>query len=129
MRTLTTLMLVVTMALTYAHAQDTTRAAKPMFKGVELYSWLDPVSCTWHFSLLPGTNRNKMLNEIIDPKYTINNVKGLKHRLAQLAIGEYVFWWPLPDPKYPSHPPQSLIDDIVRTAATLQINLETKTLQ
>ena len=67
-------------------------------KGYELYSWQEGE--IWHFTLVTGTNRNKMLEEITS---TINMVKGwvsvhiigneaLKSVLNKLPEGEFVFW-------------------------------------
>ena len=67
------------------------RAAKPAFKGMELYSW-KPEGKDWSFSLLVGTNRLKSEEEIKKPEQTIVGVEGLKKRLAGLAEGEQVFW-------------------------------------
>ncbi len=60
-------------------------------KGWEIWSWQTPDS-TWCFSLLVGTNRNKLLAEIVDPKDTIVGIPALKGRLAQLAPNEGVCW-------------------------------------
>ena len=66
------------------------RLSKPLFKGVELYSWQQ--AGTWCFSLLPGTNRNKEPSEVRHPTAAICSVALLKARLATLAPGELVFW-------------------------------------
>jgi len=78
------------------------RAAKPAFKGMELYSW-KPEGKDWRFSLLEGTNRQKSTEEIKMPEQTIVGVEELKKRLGGLAEGEQVFWTnlakaPVPEP-------------------------------
>jgi len=67
------------------------RAAKPAFKGIELYSW-NPGDGTWHFSLLPGTNRQKTSSEITNSEVAIVGIDNLKQRLSALAKGEIIFW-------------------------------------
>ena len=66
------------------------RLSKPLFKGVELYSWQQ--DGTWCFSLLPGTNRNKEPSEVHHPSAAVCSVALLRARLATLAPGELVFW-------------------------------------
>ena len=78
---------------------STTRASRPAFKGMELYSWRDRDSVSWHFALLLGTNRLKSLNEVLTPAIRIDSVDELKRCLAQLAPGEHVFW----DPSVPRY--------------------------
>jgi hypothetical protein len=78
---------------TPAPGQD--RLAKPLVKGVEMYSWR--LNGIWHFSLLVGTNRNKTRKEVTDPRATVLTLKELKIRLAALARGEEVFWSDAPD--------------------------------
>ena len=68
------------------------RAEKPVTKGYELYSWREPEQLVLVFVLLPGTNRNKTLQEIAAaPK--IRGVSALKAELDLLAPGENVFWF------------------------------------
>ena len=64
---------------------------KPAFKGMELYSW-SPVERGWYFNILPGTNRNKTMEEITAPENTIAGVDALKAKLALLPKGERVSW-------------------------------------
>ncbi len=80
------------------------RTATPMFKGVELYSWLDPATNNWRFVLLPGTNRNKFPDEIFGNKEIIGSVAELKEHLSLLASGESVFWL-VPDSERFALPP------------------------
>jgi hypothetical protein len=89
MRAILAGLLVVLMAECSLAADE--RAAKPAFKGMELYSW-KPDAKDWHFSLLLGTNRLKSDAEIKMPENTIVGLEELKKRIAKLAEGESVFW-------------------------------------
>ena len=94
------------------------RAAKPAGKGIELYSW-KPASKDWHFSLLLGTNRNKALSEIKDPKYTVVGTQAIEEKLSRLAEGENVVWWNLG-----SEPvPKEIVHTITQKCRALGINL------
>lgn len=73
------------------------RSTQLASKGMELYSWKQfgtkPAQKEdWRFTLLPGTNRNKTLSEITDPKETIVGIDNLKKRLSSLPSGETVVW-------------------------------------
>jgi hypothetical protein len=83
------------------------RSARPAFKGVELYSWQE--SGNWNYVLLPGTNRTKSWADL--QKATRLAGEGeLRTSLAQLAVGEQVFWFnqledaPKARLQYPSPP-------------------------
>jgi hypothetical protein len=95
------------------------------FKGVELYSWQDTADKNannhWRFSLLNGTNRNKLLVEIQHKKTVIGNVNLLKKQLANLAVGESVFW----STPYPALtlPPAAIVDELSSYTKAQQINL------
>lgn len=71
------------------------KRAPKAFKGMELYAW-KPEGKDWHFSVLNGTNCNKWLSEVTDPKNVIVGVDNVKKRLTTLAKGERVFWIGLP---------------------------------
>ncbi len=92
-----------------------------MFKGVELYSWKDPASQAWVYSLLPGTNRNKALFEITDARVRISDERALEAKLGALAKGEYVSWYC----SYPelSLPPASVVNEIVNFASAHDLHL------
>ena len=79
-------------------------------KGMELYSWKDGRG-SWSFSLLPGTNRNKVLAEIQKPSVVIHSVEQLGRHLSTLAAGEDVFWF-LADFKDLSYPDRETISRI-----------------
>jgi hypothetical protein len=69
-------------------------------KGYELYSWQEEGQ--WHFTLITGTNRNKILEEIIigenieseDGWVDIHTsgVEGIKAVLSRVPEGEFVSW-------------------------------------
>ncbi len=94
------------------------REAKPAFKGMELYSWR-PTGQDWHFSLLLGTNRNKSIEEVMDPEVTIVGVAALKERLAYLTVGEWVTWGYLGLELFP----QELVEDLQGYCRGLEIEL------
>jgi len=92
--------------------------AQTAFKGIELNSW-KPQSKDWHFSLLIGTNRNKTIEEITEPKITIVGVADLKKRLSGLAKGENVYWQ-----NYAKEPvPKNIFHEISEYSKTIGINL------
>ena len=66
----------------------------------ELCSW-HPAD-GWHFSLLPGTDREKTIQEITNPQTAIAGVENLKTRLTELPPNAEVVWLnyakePVPD--------------------------------
>lgn len=74
------------------------------FKGWELYSW--QAGGEWRFALVPGTNRNKTVEEIkTGPQ--VAGVEAIKAQLAGLARGEEVFW-ATQGPDY-ARPPQNTV--------------------
>jgi hypothetical protein len=121
-------------ASTTAAGQETAkpmRATQPMGKGAELYSWKPPGE-DWHFSLLPGTNRNKSLAEITDPQNTYIGVENLKRELSGLAVGEWVTWFPMASGRsgHPAWgatrtdaPPTEMVDDLVQYCKSLRVTL------
>jgi hypothetical protein len=66
------------------------QSSQPQMKGYELYSW--KVGSKWHYSLLPGTNRAKTLEEITKNKEIKIGDAALKEKLKGLVKGEQVFW-------------------------------------
>jgi hypothetical protein len=101
------------------------RNKNPTFKGVELYSWQDAADKNannhWRFCLLNGTNRNKSLAEIQHKKTVIGNINLLKKQLANLAVGESVYW----TTPYPALtlPPAAMLDELSSYTKAQQINL------
>jgi hypothetical protein len=67
------------------------RAAKPAFKGMEMYSWRGSDSAL-RFSILVGTNGAKGRDMIMAPSGTIADLKALQERIGTLAMGEYLIW-------------------------------------
>lgn len=87
-------------------------------KGIELYSW-HPASENWYFSLHFGTNRNKTIEEITNPKRTIIGAENLKHELAKFPEGESVFW-----ENYAKEPvPSAIINDLEAYSKKIKIKL------
>jgi hypothetical protein len=97
------------------------RAEKPMFKGVELYSWKDDAGI-WRYSLLPGTNREKTKDEIVSESTVIKDIDALKKRLAALAVGENVFWFNADAPGF-AFPNSGIVADIIAYAKQIQITV------
>jgi len=67
---------------------QTARAEQISFKGMELYSWQNDDG-EWQYAVLVGTNRNKTSEEILS---TSLDLQGVKDAIAQLAVGESLFW-------------------------------------
>lgn len=65
------------------------RSSSPAFKGQELYSWREGPN--WIYVILPGTNRNKNWPELLAAP-SCQGEDELRRALAQLAVGEMVFW-------------------------------------
>lgn len=59
-------------------------------KGWELYSW--PEGTSWKFSLLVGTNRLKLLDEVLTSSHKVTGIESLKLMLNQLPADEYISW-------------------------------------
>lgn len=70
--------------------------AKPLFKGVEVYAWLNPAG-RWRYTILPGTNRLKSRAEVLatEPGRVLST-RGLEFRLREMPPGETVTLLPLP---------------------------------
>jgi hypothetical protein len=68
------------------------------FKGYELYSWVD--NDQWHFVLMPGTNRDKTLAEVVAVKNGVSmdgwahvtGLTALDELLHRIPRDEYVMW-------------------------------------
>ena len=59
-------------------------------KGWELYSW--PNGNDWNFGLLPGTNRLKSYNEVINSPFRVTGIQMLEAMLHKLPHKEGVIW-------------------------------------
>jgi len=109
--------------------REPARNARPMFKGVELYSWKDSKSGEWCFSMLPGTNRMKTYREVTDPLCIKKGADALKKELATLATGEQVFWFNTIDKMQPvgnphlSFPPEAMMKELSDYCASLKVHL------
>ena len=107
-------------------------------KGYELYSWSE--NGQWHFTLITGTNRNKMLEEIISREDVISEtgwvrvqvigVNAIKAVLSKLHQGEEIVWLARPrsDQTPPDDtdfmfPPEQIIDSIKEHAEQSDLDL------
>lgn len=72
-------------------------AAKPLFKGAEVYAWRNPAGL-WRYVILPGTNRLKSRAEILEaaPGHVLST-RGLEFRLREMARKETVLLLALPE--------------------------------
>ena len=109
------------------------------FKGYELYSW--QAGEDWVFTLIAGTNRSKSFAEITSIenilkdgfiKISVTNLDDLKTLLGRLPPGTEVFWSGIDltgqveeDILYFSYPPQEMLNEIVKWAGELDIQLHT----
>ena len=123
MRSLLLMLLLVSLIAPTGCAAEAPRATRPMFKGVELYSWVDPVNQSWRFALLPGTNRNKKPSEIVGVPDKAQSANELKTRISGLAHGEQVFWL-VPQGSSFALPPQATVDDIIAHAAAVGVSVQ-----
>jgi len=88
--------------------------------GFELYSW--KTGPDWYFSILEGTATVRSLEAIKSPKVQLRGTVFLKGRLASLPTGETLYWRTDKN-RGLALPPQEIIHDIARFAATSQIHL------
>jgi hypothetical protein len=107
------------------------------FKGYELYSWQE--AGEWHFTLITGTNRNKLVEEIVSTENIISEagwikihvigVDEIKAVMAKLPPGESVFWSAglmasIGSTGYTMElPPQALVTEIEAFAAGIGLDL------
>ena len=109
-------------AILSVSAQSPTEATRPAFKGWELYSFT--LNGEWKFNLLLGTNRNKTSQEILNPSDAMD-LKGLKERLATLAVGDSVFWFNTGTGSL-AYPPAAVVNDLKTFAAQKQLKFYTR---
>ncbi len=101
------------------------RPEQPAFKGMELYSWQGEDD-EWRFSLLIGTNRNKLLSEVQAEPLDIDTVK---KSFCKMAIGESIFWgrfaWDLASEANFEFvcPPASRVNELKERASFCKIEL------
>ncbi|MFA6568414.1 MAG: hypothetical protein WCS96_09400 [Victivallales bacterium] len=99
-------------------SKSDTKNLELAFKGMELNSWRSPDG-EWCFSILKGTNREKIIAEITDSKTRISGLDNLKIELAKLPKGERVFWV-----NYAKEPvPKNIIDALMEYSKEIEIKL------
>ena len=64
------------------------RAEHTEYKGIELYSWQDETG-EWKYSVAPGTNRNKTIDEVKSNPMSLDEVKAA---IARMAVNERILW-------------------------------------
>ena len=109
----------------WASGDSMTQSAFQVEASYELYGWQTD-NQDWSFALLPMTNRNKLLQEVQNPKTELTDLKSLKAKLAQLAAGTYICWNPLPKTVQSAPPqklPKALVDDIRQYAKEHQLDI------
>jgi hypothetical protein len=104
-----------------ACSDDAAQRNKPMFKGVELYSWPDEENSAWFFSLCEGTNRNKTLVEIQQGCQRFDNMDELKKAIVEMPEGENLIW-SSPFPELPL-PPKAVVDEVSAVAHAQKVEL------
>ena len=101
------------------------RAEQTAFKGMELYSWQNE-NGGWQYAILEGTNRNKTLEEVQATPLDLQNVKVT---IAQMTVGESVFWTNSVYDTSSSHtlqlpfPPDAVVDELMGFAHEKQVDL------
>ncbi len=104
---------------------QTARSEQVAFKGMELYSWQNE-NGEWQYSILIGTNRNKTVEEILS---TPLDLQGVKDAIAQMAVGESLFWTNnVYDPSSSqsvnwSFPPDTVVNELKEFAREMQVDL------
>jgi len=96
-----------------------TDAGGPM-KGYELYSWQD--SGQWHFAVLPGTNRDKTIEEIRAPATSVKGENALEAIIRTLPSGQFVTWWGGNGDGL-TYPPESVIERVKQLCAERGVQL------
>ena len=115
-------LLLIPLTILSGCAVEAPRAARPMFKGVELYSWVDPATQDWRFALVPGTNRNKTVAEILNTRDAAHSVVELKARISRFAPSESVFWL-VPKTGGFSLPRKDVVDGIIAHAESVGVSV------
>ena len=96
-----------------------TDAGGPM-KGYELYSWQD--SGQWHFAVLPGTNRDKTIEEIRAPATSVKEENALEAIIRTLPSGQFVTWWGAGRDGL-GYPPEGVIERVKQLCAERGLQL------
>jgi hypothetical protein len=108
----------------------------PAMKGYELYSWVE--NDLWQFVLMPGTNRNKTLAEVVavengismDGWAHVTGMTALDGLIRRIPRSEYVTWlgglWGEPVTCCAVNltlPPEAAVEAVKATAAACGVNL------
>jgi hypothetical protein len=123
MRSLLLMFLLMPLIVFFGCSAEAPRATRPMFKGVELYSWVDPDTRNWRFALLPGTNRDKTSSEILTAPDRAQSVGELRTRISSYAQGEQIFWL-VPQGSNFALPPHATVNDIISHAAAIGVSIQ-----
>jgi hypothetical protein len=113
-----------------ANLNPDTLVFEPSMKGYELYSW--PNGDDWNYSVLPGTNRNKSLEEVTGNRIIVYGKDSLKQVLDKMPAHECITWegenwlnriW---GGNYGnlSLPGRDLVNEIIMYAQERQINIQ-----
>ena len=104
------------------------RLNEKAFKGIELYSYQNEDG-DWAFSVLPGTNRAKFIEE---GKSGSLDLDQLEECFCKLAVGEHVFWMDLSKTVQEESekatfpfPPNALVQQVLDLANNCEIELWT----
>ena len=123
MRLLRFAVLLIHLASVSGCANAGERPARPMFKGMELYSWQDTATREWRFVLVPGTNRRKTATEILGSGDVAHSADALERDLSRLAVGETVLW-SVPATGEFGRPPARVVEAIVAHAASAGVGVQ-----
>ena len=98
---------------------------KHAFKGMEMYSWKNDQG-EWVFSILPGTNRNKMIAEA---KSFPMDIDLLEKCFCNIPVDENIFWLRFAQNSstgemeiFPA-PPQELKNEVEMKAILCNVNI------
>jgi hypothetical protein len=116
-------LILILVFLAACQAKEPDRSSELAFKGMELYSW-QTGDGEWRYSLLPGTNRIKTVEEVLATPLDQQEVEAA---LADLAPGEQVFWVIQMIGEDASvtfaFPPREISDQIIQHAAELDVHV------
>jgi len=109
----------------FGESAQVPRVEQTAFKGMELYAWQGNDG-EWQYAIVEGTNRNKTLEEV---QATSLDLQGVKIAIAQLAVGESLFWMnsvydmSSGQPVNFSFPPDAVVNELKEFAREKQIDL------
>lgn len=101
---------------------------KPAFKGMEMYSWQAPEHGEWVFSILYGTNRNKLVGEIIAFEMDLTEIGKC---FCNMPESESIFWltYTLENTTGQRYvfqlPPDDVVDEVEKKAILCKVKLFT----